>query len=285
MRKARQLRALINADDSPVLVVGAHDGLGAAIAQKAGYQAVWASGLEISASQALPDAGLLGMSDFLHAARIINAACDLPVIADCDTGFGNELNVAHMIHQYEAAGIAAVCIEDKVYPKMNSFSGRRQILVPIDEFTHKIRTAKEAQSSPDLIVIARTEALISGAGMDAALERAHAYADAGADAILIHSKTSDADEIERFAELWKRRLPLVAVPTTYHEWSVRDAARAGVSIIIHANQGLRASVTAMSTAFTVMLNEGRSTSLENEIATVKEVFDLQQLDSWMALER
>ncbi|WP_415853745.1 isocitrate lyase/phosphoenolpyruvate mutase family protein [Sinomonas sp. G460-2] len=284
MTKAAHLRRLIEEGRGPVLTAGAHDGLGAVLAERAGYRAIWASGLEISAAHALPDAGLLGISDYLAAARIMNQACGLPVIADCDTGFGNELNAAYTVQQYEAAGIAAICIEDKVFPKVNSFADHRQMLVPIAEFTHKIRVAKATQTDPDFMVIARTESLIAGSGMDEALRRAHAYADAGADAILIHSKAKTHYEVEEFMGYWAGRLPVVIVPTTYYEWTARDAGRAGASIVIHANQGLRATVSAVTSAFTMMLNDGCSSSLEGHIASVKEIFELQRMDQWLELE-
>lgn len=283
--KAAALRELIAPGRAPVLVAGVHDGLGGLLAERAGYQALWASSFAISAAHALPDAGLLGATDFLHAARVMDAAVRLPVIADCDTGFGNALNVAHTVRQYEAAGIAALCFEDKVFPKVNSFSEHRQLLVTVAEFQNKLAAATTARRDPDTVVIARTEALIAGLGLDEALRRAHAYADAGADAVLVHSKATSAGEIEAFLAAWRRRLPVVVVPTTYYEWSAQDARRAGAAVVIHANQGLRASVTAMAAAFEVMVQEGGSASLEGDIAGIKEIFELQELDAWLALER
>jgi len=284
LSKAATVRGWLERAERPVVVVGAHDGLGAVLAAQAGYDAVWASSFEISAAHALPDASLLGMSDYLRAARVMNAASPLPVIADCDTGFGNSLNVAHTVHEYEAAGIAAICLEDKVFPKLNSFAGGRQELAPTAEFQHKIATAKAAQYAPDLVVIARTEALVVGQSVQQALSRANAYADAGADAVLIHSKASTPVEVEAFLAGWQRRLPVVVVPTTYYGWTLEDAARAGVAVVIYANQGLRATVTALRNAFAIMLKEGGSSSLEDSIASVQEIFALQQLDTWLALE-
>jgi phosphoenolpyruvate phosphomutase len=283
--KAAQLRTMINGGSLPVLAAGAHDGIGAVLAERVGYRAVWASSFEISAAHGLPDAGLLGLVEYLQVGRTMNSACGLPVIADCDTGFGNSLAMAHTVHQCEAAGIAAVCIEDKVFPKINSFANGRQRLVPVEEFQHKIGIAKATQQDPDFMVIARTEALIAGEGLDCALHRANAYADAGADAILVHSKAKTAGEVESFLAAWRSRLPVVVVPTTYYDWSAQDAARAGASVVIYANHGLRASVTAMTKVLTVILNEGSSASLEGDIASIKEIFDLQDLDSWLALER
>jgi phosphoenolpyruvate phosphomutase len=276
---------MINPERRPVLVAGVHDGLGAVLAEKAGYHAVWASSFAISAAHALPDAGLLGMTDFLDTARMINSACRIPVIADCDTGFGNALNVSHTVREYEAAGIAAVCFEDKVFPKMNSFSGHRQLLVSIEEFQGKLAAASTVRRDPDMVLIARTEAFIAGFGVDEALRRAYAYAEAGADAVLVHSKSTSSGEVEAFLTGWDHRLPVVTVPTTYYRWSAAEAAAAGVSVIIHANQGLRASVAAMSDVFAAMIGDGGSASVEDRIASVKEIFELQELDAWLALER
>ena len=171
-----------------VKIVGAHDGLGAKLIAEAGFDGVWASGLEISASYGLPDANILTMSEYLERAVEMNEATSLPVIADCDTGYGNINNVIHMIEKYEKAGIAAVCIEDKLFPKVNSFVEGRQELADIEEFCGKLRAIKDTQINPDFMVIARIEALIAGWGMNEALKRANAYCESGADAILIHSK-------------------------------------------------------------------------------------------------
>ncbi|MEO7015593.1 MAG: isocitrate lyase/phosphoenolpyruvate mutase family protein [Leifsonia sp.] len=283
MSKAAHLRDLLGAG-RPVLAAGAHNGIGAALADRAGYDAVWASGLEISAAHGVPDIGLLGLADFLQAARTMDKACSLPVIADCDTGFGGEANVAYAVQSYETAGIAAVCFEDKVFPKRNSFAAERhQELVSVDEFCRKIRASTGARSGADLVIIARTEALIAGAGMDEALRRADAFADAGADVILIHSKAEKKDEIEEFLQRWGGGLPVAIVPTTYPDWNAQDAYRAGASLIIHANQGLRASVTAIQTTFETMIAAGCPQPVESRIATVADIFELQNMDYWLEI--
>src|SRR5690606_6603892 len=126
------------------------------------------------------------MKEMLEAASSMARACRLPVIADCDTGFGNSNNVIHMVRCYEAAGIAAVCLEDKRTPKLNSFVEGRQELAPLGEFVGKLAAAKDTQESADFVVLARTEALIAGAGLAEALKRAEAYRRAGADLVLVH---------------------------------------------------------------------------------------------------
>lgn len=285
MRKAAAFRDLLESGQRPLLAAGAHDGLGAVLAARSGFDAAWASSFEISASRALPDASLLGMYDMLAAAHIIDRATDIPVIADCDTGFGNAVNVALMAREYEAAGIAAVCIEDKVYPKLNSFvASSQQLLVEVADFQHKLEVAKSAMSAGEMVLIARTEALITGESMAEALARAHAYVEAGADAILIHSKASTPDEVLEFLHRWQRRSPVVVVPTTYYSWSVTEAWQAGASLIIYANQGLRASIRAITDTFDAIKQAGSSASVEDRISSVKDVFAVQSMAEWLDFE-
>lgn len=261
---------------------GAHDGLTARVIEECGYDAVWASSFEISASRALPDMSLLTMTDYLEAARQMAAATDLPVLADCDTGFGNRLNAAYMVQQYEAAGIAGVCIEDKIYPKRNSFLDG-QVLEEPAEFAAKVEVAVGSRRNPDFVVMARTEALIAGLGLAAALQRCHAYADAGADAILIHSKSAEPDEVIEFLRAWHRPVPVVVVPTTYYGWDIEAAAEAGVAMVIYANQGLRSAVQAMRQVLADIRSTGSSVRVEPEIASMKEIFRLTKVDAWTAV--
>jgi phosphoenolpyruvate phosphomutase len=267
-----------------VRVVGAHSALAAALAEQAGFPAVWASSLEISAMRALPDASLLSMNEYLRAASEMQKALAIPVVADCDTGFGNNLNVAHMVHEYEDAGITAVCIEDKAFPKMNSFSGSRHELVDVGTFCSKLTVAKNTQRTPDFFVIGRTEALISGIGVDEALRRCEAYEDAGADAVLVHSKWPTNKEVLEFLQVWRRKCPVVIVPTTYPKWNADEAFRAGVSVIIYANHALRTLISALQETYRVILREGNTLGLESRIATLHDVFELQRLEEWKSLQ-
>ncbi|MFD0126235.1 isocitrate lyase/phosphoenolpyruvate mutase family protein [Streptomyces virginiae] len=275
-----QRRALSQA----VRVAGAHDALGGRLAQAAGFDAVWASSLEVSAARCLPDASVLTMTEYLEAAAHTQKALGIPVVADVDTGYGNNLNVAHMVHEYEAAGITAVCMEDKLFPKMNSFVATSHTLLDTEEYCSKVRVAKNAQRGEDFFFIARTEALIDGLGVEVALERCHAYVDAGADAVLIHSKARTKDQVLEFLGGWQDRAPVVVVPTTYPDWHADDAVKDGVSTIIYANQGLRATVSALRDTYASILSHGETTHLEDKIASVKDVFALQRLADWQELE-
>jgi phosphoenolpyruvate phosphomutase len=274
MNKAQKLRELFN-QDGVKRIVGAHDGLSAKLVEENGFDGVWASGFEISAAHAVPDANILTMTQYLDAASVMNDAISIPVIADCDTGYGNSNNVMYMVRKYEAAGIAAVAIEDKKFPKVNSYIPGRQELAPVAEFVGKILAAKNVQQTQDFMVIARVEALIAGWGLDEALCRAHAYVDAGADAILIHSKATTPDEIVSFARAWDFSAPLVVIPTTYPMLTLGDADKLGIKMMIYANQGLRASVKALNEVFSEIKQSGRLDTVADKIASMDSVFDLQ----------
>ena len=255
--------------------MGAHNALSAKLVEKSGFDAVWASGLEISTNYALPDANILTMTDFFNVASSMNEAVNIPVIADCDTGYGNSNNVIHLVKKYEVAEIATVCIEDKLFPKVNSFIPGRQELASIAEFVGKILAAKNAQNDPDFLVIARVEALIAGWGMEEALKRAHAYVDAGADTILIHSKSQSPDEIFEVVDKWNNRAPLVVVPTKYYKVTAEELQEKRISMVIYANHGIRASIRAMSEVFSSVYDSGNTAAVEDKIATLDEVFELQ----------
>jgi phosphoenolpyruvate phosphomutase len=178
-----------------------------------------------------------------------------------------------MVKRYEAAGVSAVCIEDKKFPKVNSFISGRQELAPVAEFAGKIMAAKNTQTTEDFMVFARTEALIAGWGMDEALRRAEAYIESGADGIFIHSKASTPDEIKEFCKVWNGRSPIMICPTTY-DISEKEMEKLGVNIVIYANQAIRAAIKSVQEALAYMKVNGPS-SLGSRIVPMDEVFRLQ----------
>lgn len=258
-----------------VRLMGAHNALGAKMAERAGFDGVWSSSFELSASYALPDASILTRSEHLSAARAMCAAVVVPVVADCDTGYGDGFQFAHAVRQFEAAGVAGVCIEDKHFPKLNSLARGRQELIPVEAFVDKLRAGKRAQRDRDFVVIARVEALVAGRGTDEALARGRAYAEAGADAVLIHSKSPVADELARVARAWDMPVPLVCVPTTYYRATADELAALGVKMIIYANQGLRRALRAMEQAYAEILCSGSTASIEEQLWPMEAVFELQ----------
>jgi len=171
-----------------------------------------------------------------------------------------------------------VCIEDKLFPKTNSFfQGEQQPLADMEEFCGKIKAGKDSQSNPDFCIVARVEAFIAGWSIDEALKRAYAYADAGADAILIHSKDKEPREILEFMRQWDQRKPVVIVPTTYGNIPTDNFEKAGVSLVVWANHIFRASVTAMQKAAKKIHEEKSIMNIEKEVIAVNEIFRLQNM--------
>ncbi len=275
MTQAAKLRELMRRPRI-IKTVGAHDALSAKLIEEAGFDAIWASGFGISASlKCIPDGSFLTMTEQLEVTKNIVEAVSIPVIADCDTGFGNALNVMRTVQEYEKAGIAGICIEDNVFPKRCSFyAGVRRELVSIDEHAGKVRAAKSAQAAPDFVVIARTEALIAGWGHDEALKRAAAYADAGADAVLIHSKSPTFDELRAVSQQWSGRVPLVVVPTIFGSVTADELERHGFKIVIFANQVIRTSIRATRDTLDVLKREGRAEAVADRMVSLQEVYDL-----------
>ena len=206
--RAARFRSLLMSP-GVAFVMEAHDGMSARIAQEAGFEAIWASGLSISASMGVRDANEASWTQVLEHVEFMADATTAPIMVDADTGYGNFNNVRRLVRKLEERGIAAMCIEDKLYPKANSYiRGEEQPLVDVAEFCGKLRAAKDTQRDPDFTVVARCEALITGLGMGEALYRAEAYREAGADAVLVHSKQATADEILEFMAAWSGACPI-----------------------------------------------------------------------------
>ena len=242
--KSQRFKQLLTTPRTEFLLE-AHNGVSARIAEEAGFSAIWASGLAISTSLGVRDSNEASWTQVLEVLEFISDASSIPLLVDGDTGYGNFNNVRRLVQKLEQRQVAAVCIEDKLFPKTNSFIGERQPLASIEEFVGKIKAAKDTQGDPYFCVVARTEALISGHDMREALERAEAYWTAGADAILIHSKRRTAHQILEFMREWGNTCPVVIVPTTYHDTPVEVFEDAGIRLIIWANHMMRSSVAAM----------------------------------------
>ena len=264
--------------NSIIKVGGAFDAMSAKLVEINGFDAVWAGSFAISATYAVPDASILTMTEFFDAASKMADTCKIPVIADCDTGYGGPSNVSRMVKKYENAGIAAICIEDKTFPKQNSLLENGQNnLISEKEFVAKIIAAKDAKQDKNFMIIARVEALISGAGMDEALKRATAYEKAGADAILIHSKEKTPEEIFKFADLWEGNSPIVVVPTTYDSVKIDELIDHKIKLVIYANQTLRAAHASMNRMLKQIINSNSLSETEEEISSMEEIFNLQEM--------
>ena len=255
-------------------VMEAHNGLSAKVVEEAGFQGIWASGLAMSAALGVRDNNEASWTQVLEQLEFMADATQIPILVDGDTGYGNFNNVRRLVKKLCQRGIAGVCIEDKLFPKTNSFIGEGQPLADMEEFSGRIKAGKDSQDDPDFQLIARVEALISGWGMDEALRRAEAYHAAGADGILIHSKKADAEEILSFSREWAGRAPLVIVPTMYYTTPTDTFREAGVSLVIWANHNLRAALSAMRETSRRIMEAQSLTSVEGEVASVKEIFQI-----------
>jgi phosphoenolpyruvate phosphomutase len=261
-------------------LVGAHDGISAKLIEKAGFEGIWSSGFTISCSHGVPDASVLGKAEFLERAKEMRRAVMLPILADIDTGYGSASHVAYHARDFERAGINGVCIEDKIFPKTNSFVEGGQELTGVEDFCMKIVSAKQ-HTSFDFFVVARIEAFISGFGLEDAKYRADAYAECGADAILIHSKERDGKDIESFLLQWEKKCPIVIVPTTYPDaFNEQRMRELGVDIVVYANHPLRAMVSWCKTVLKILEKRGLSKDIDDMIAPVQLLFELSGMNEY-----
>jgi phosphoenolpyruvate phosphomutase len=283
--RSAELRRMLQSADLEFLME-AHNGLSARIVREAGFNGIWASGLTISAQFGVRDNNEASWTQVVDMLEFMADASDLPILLDGDTGYGNFNNMRRLVRKLEQRGIAGVCIEDKQFPKTNSFlNGERQPLADIEEFVGKIAAGKDTQQDANFSIVARVEALIAGWGMDEALRRAEAYRLAGADAILIHSKLSKPDEIVAFAKEWARRSPLVIVPTRYYSTPTEMFRQAGISTVIWANHLVRAAASAMQSVAKEIFETQTLVNVEDRIVSVNEIFRLQDADEYSAAER
>jgi phosphoenolpyruvate phosphomutase len=283
--RSEKLRAMLESPELEFLME-AHNGLSARIVREAGFKGIWASGLSISAQFGVRDNNEASWTQVVDVLEFMADASDLPILLDGDTGYGNFNNLRRLVRKLEQRGIAGVCIEDKQFPKTNSFlNGERQPLADIEEFAGKIAAGKDTQNDANFSIVARVEALIAGWGMDEALRRAEAYRRAGADAILIHSKLSKPDEILTFAREWAQRSPLVIVPTRYYSTPTEVFRQAGISTVIWANHLVRSAATAMQGVAKEIHESETLVNVEDRIVSVEEIFRLQDADEYATAER
>jgi len=284
-KRTTEFKQLLHSDRVEFLME-AHNGLSAKIVEEAGFKGIWASGLAISAAMGVRDNNEASWTQVLEVVEFMSDATTIPILLDADTGYGNFNNVRRLVRKLEQRGVAAVCIEDKLFPKTNSFiDGEAQPLADIEEFAGKVRAAKDTQLDPDFCVVARTEAFIAGWRLGEALERAYAYHEAGADAILVHSKLSSPIEVLSFMQEWQDTGPVMIVPTMYFQTPVQVFEEAGISVVIWANHLMRCCVTAMQRMAAMIFETQSLVAAEEEIVPIKEVFRLQGVSELTAAER
>jgi phosphoenolpyruvate phosphomutase len=285
VRKTTQLKNMLNSAQTE-FILEAHNGLSARIVEEAGFKGIWGSGLALSAQHAVRDNNELSWTQVVDQLEFMTDVTGIPILLDGDTGYGDFNNMRRLVRKLGQIGVAGVCIEDKLFPKTNSFiQGEAQPLEDIHTFCGKIQAGKDSQTDDDFSIVARVEAFIAGWGLDEALKRAEAYHAAGADAILIHSKQSQPDEILEFASEWANRSPLVIVPTKYYATPTEVFEQAGVSLVIWANHMIRSCITALQTTAANIQDTRSLVESEGRIATVSEIFRLQGADELLEAEK
>ncbi len=285
MNKATQFKHLLHSGQVEFLME-AHNGVSARIVEEAGFKGIWGSGLAISAAMGVRDNNELSWTQVLEVVEFISDVTTIPILLDADTGYGDFNNVRRLVRKLEQRNVAAVCIEDKVFPKCNSFiKSEEQPLADIEEFTGKIKAAKDTQEDPDFCVVARTEAFVVGRDLSEALKRAEAYYRAGADAVLVHSKNSSPDQILEFMAEWQNTCPVVIVPTTYYSTPTQVFEEAEISVVVWANHLLRSSISAMQQTAAMIYERRSILPVEDKIVPVKEVFRLQNVAELSAAEQ
>lgn len=283
--KTRQLKTLLKSGATD-FIMEAHNGLSAKLVERVGFRGIWGSGLTISTTMGVRDSNEASWTQVLEVIDFMSDATTIPILLDADTGYGDFNNVRRLVRKLEQRDIAGMCIEDKLFPKKNSLlDDATQPLADISEFVGKIKAAKDTQQDADFCVVARTEAFIAGKGLDEALTRATAYAEAGADAVLVHSKAKVPDEVLSFLRGWQHDCPVVIIPTTYYKTPTATFEELGVALIIWANHLMRAAMTAMERT-AAKIHEARSLApVEQEITAVAEVFRLFNYDELKQAEQ
>jgi len=279
----RTLKESINSFDNITYIIEAHSGISAKIVEHCGGEAIWASGLALSTAHGVRDANELSYTNVLTSLEEMKFCTSLPILVDGDTGYGNFNNARYFVKKLCALGIDGVVFEDKVFPKLNSFSDAKHELASLTEFCGKIKACKDSQTSANFCVIARTEAFIAQHGIDEALNRADSYITAGADAIVVHSKKETPEEILAFCNTWNKRAPVIIIPTTYEIKSKESLTENGISSVIFANQLLRASVKSMIVATNKLLSSHSATDID--MVSVNEIFDMVNMQELKSAEQ
>ncbi len=275
VKKSTQLRQLLTSSDTEFMLE-AHNGISARLVEEVGFKGIWASGLALSAQFGVRDNNEASWTQVVDMLEFMSDATRVPILLDGDTGYGNFNNMRRLVRKLEQRDVAGVCIEDKLFPKTNSFiAGEKQPLANVEEFCGKIAAGKDSQTDEHFNIVARVEALIAGWDVGEALRRAEAYYAAGADAILIHSKLAHPDQILTFAREWANRAPLVIVPTKYYSTPVEVFRKAHISLVIWANHMIRAAIAAMKNVAEQIHAQESLIEVEDRIAPVDEIFRLQ----------
>lgn len=283
MRRTTRLRELLQGPGI-VMTPGAHDAFTAKLIEQAGFSACYMTGAgTVAALLGLPDVGLITLTEMVMNARYIARAVSIPVISDADNGYGNAINVMRTVREYEAAGVAGIHIEDQIFPKKCGHMDGKA-LVSLDEMVGKIRAAREAREDPDFVIIARTDSR-AVEGIESAIRRANAYAEAGADVIFPEAPQS-REELARFAR--EIQAPLLANMTEFGKSPLVPAAeleRLGYRIVLYPASALRVAHRAIQELLGQIKQTGSQEACLDRMAHRQEMYELVGLPAVHEAER
>jgi len=267
MNQATQLRQLLNQNQT-LIAPGVFDGLSARLVEQCGFQVIYASGGAIARSTGVPDIGLLSLTEVRDQLADIVRVTNIPVVADADTGFGNEINVKRTIEEFERIGVAGLHLEDQTFPKRCGHLDGKD-LISTEDMCLKIKTACAARTNKDLVIIARTDA-IAVEGFDAAIARANAYVNAGADMIFVEAPTSE-QQIETIA----KQVPGYKLINMFHGGKtpmvpIEKLKTWGFQLVIIPSDLQRAAIHAMQKTLNAISADGNSQSIADELASFAE---------------
>ncbi len=273
VRDKNNLKSALKKKDN-LVVISANDAITAKLVENYGFDGIWVSSFESSARMGLVDNETINLSDMINIARPIIDSVDIPVIIDADTGYGDIEQVVRAVKELEKIGASAITIEDNIFPKSNSLWGGKIPIADMKKHGAKIKAGKEAQKTDNFSIIARTEALIRGYGIEEALKRANYYADCGADLILMHSRDKTGKEAMQIPKLWKRKIPLVIIPSKFPHITNRKLFNVGYSVVIYANQTQRAKIYGVKKILKILKTKQNAKAIENYISTLDEFRNL-----------
>jgi len=284
MNLAKILRGYLNIPDKMVIAPGAYDGISARLIAEAGFEAIYMTGAGTSASSiGQPDLGLITMTEMVHNAQTIVECTGLPVIADADTGYWNPLNVIRTVREFEHAGVAAIHIEDQVFPKRCGHLEGKQV-IDGEEFAQKIKAAVDARRDSELIIIARTDAR-TVYGFDEAIRRANLYAEAGADVIFIESPLS-VEEILKIPKLVNAPclINMAGLASKTPALPSEELRQMGYKIAIYPSISIDPVITGIRIALRRLKEEGIAWDMKNLVGPQR-FFEAMGLEAWKAYEK
>lgn len=263
------------------LGVGVHNAITACLAERAGFDVLWLSSLEVSVAKLLPDANLITFSEVTSILREIRRATTLPIIVDAENGYGSDETAVRAALEFASSQATAICLEDYAFPKRGSFyEGVNRRLEDIDTFRRKLKRVRQAVNN-GLEIIARTEGLVAGLGARETIDRVHAYIEAGADAIFVQTSASTEQDFKTVINEIKLLTPIVITPTALPDVTAAQFNMMGVDMVIYSNVIMRTIIRAVREGLRELKEEQRLKGVQSRMASLGDLFELTNAYEWI----